>query len=260
MAEMQRAVRAGGKSKNWWRFVSHDPRLGVMSETEKTVSSPADAPQRIRDRSDLDHGLRCLRLIDPSLREIIDTIETSTGTIPLRLRPAGFAGLAEIVVGQQVSKASATAIFARLVAAVEPLTAHQYLATAEADLIATGLSRAKQATLLSLAENIDRSFLDLDSLTQVPPDEALQQLVQLRGIGPWTAEVFLLFCAGHVDIFPAGDIALQQAMADIHGWEARPDIKTARAFAERWSPVRGVAARVLWAQYAHQRKREDLPV
>lgn len=231
-----------------------------MSEVEKTVNLLANAPLHIHDRTDLDQGLKYLCQIDPLLSDVIDTIEASSGPIPLRLRPAGFAGLTEIIVGQQVSKASAAAIFGRLSATVKPLNARQYLAATEEELIATGLSRAKQVTLLGLAKEIDDELLHLDALVESPPDEALQRLTQLKGIGPWTAEVFLLFCAGHADIFPAGDIALQQAMADIHGWKDRPDIKTARTFAERWSPVRGVAARVLWAQYAHVRQRKDLPV
>ena len=231
-----------------------------MSTTEKSGNTIPDTPSRISCQLELDQGLECLRVVDPALYGEIETITESVGPIPLRLRPAGFAGLAEIIVGQQVSKASAAAIFGRLSTTVKPLTADKYLATTEEALIATGLSRAKQVTLLGLANEVAADNLDLDALTQLPPAEAMERLVQMKGIGPWTAEVFLLFCAGHTDIFPAGDIALQQAMADIHGMDARPDIKTARTFAERWAPVRGVAARVLWAHYAHTRKRKELPV
>ena len=211
---------------------------------------------RILSSEDVERGAVVLREIDPSLCVEMDQI----GEIPLRLRPPGFAGLAEIVTGQQVSKASAAAMFSRLRNEVIPLDAETLLRLGEEPLVRAGLSKAKQKTLNGIALAIVDDGLDLDALCDVPPTDAMAVLTDLHGIGPWTAEVFLLFCAGHVDIFPAGDIALQQAMMDIGITSERPAERQARKIAEKWAPVRGVAARVLWAIYARYRSRSDIPV
>lgn len=211
---------------------------------------------RIRNAQDLAEGVRQLRLVDRDLCPAIDALDE----VPLRLRPPGFMGLAEIITAQQVSKASAAAIFGRMCALIDPMDAEAFLAAGEKPLIDAGQSRAKQVTLTGLARAIVEDGLDLEALCDVPVDDAMARLTALKGIGPWTAEVFLLFCAGHGDIFPAGDIALQHATGDLLGLAARPDIKQTRVLAERWSPLRGVASRVLYAHYARQRKRTDLPV
>lgn len=211
---------------------------------------------RITTRADIEAGLVELRRID----EVLADVAVGLDEVPLRLRPAGFKGLCEIVVGQQVSKASAAAIFGRLHAAIVPFEPERFLFLGEVAQIEAGLSRAKQATLQGLASAIVEGRIDLMDLGKLPAYEAQEKLVALKGIGPWTAEVFLLFCAGHRDIFPAGDVALQQAIADIYGLETRPDTKQARVFSERWQPVRGIAARVLWAKYAQDRAKSEIPV
>ena len=101
---------------------------------------------------------------------------------------------------------------------------------------------------------------DLDALCVLDPEEATARLTAIRGVGPWTAELYLLFAAGHTDIFPAGDVALRIAVAEGLGLEERPTVKQLYAMAESWSPWRGVAARLFWAFYREMKGREAVPV
>lgn len=210
----------------------------------------------ITNREDLSRAVLHLQKICPELTVIIDNLPE----VPLRLRPPGFEGLAEIITGQQVSKASAKAIFGRLTSLIVPFHASTFLRAGENPLIEAGLSRAKQKSITALAQAIHNDKLDLQALCFLPEHQAIDILTALPGIGPWTAEVFLLFCAGHADIFPAGDVALQHAIAEVLQLEAKPDTKQARIIAQRWSPVRGAAARVLYARYAQLRQKSDIPV
>ncbi len=209
---------------------------------------------RIKNQTDLSQRLEILKVIDPSLAEIIDGLPE----VPLRLRAPGFEGLAEIITAQQVSKASANAIFGRLSLLIAPLTAENFLKRGEAPLIEAGLSRAKQSTMIGLAEAVLVGDLDIEKLCEVSIDEALEKLTSLKGIGPWTAEVFLLFCAGHEDVFPAGDVALQHAVGAVLQLPKKPDILQTRELARRWAPMRGVAARVLYAYYAQMKNSSEI--
>jgi len=200
----------------------------------------------IRSNEDIEHGAKALAEADPALARAIAIV----GAIPLRLSTPDFAGLASIIVSQQVSKASAAAIFARLTRLVAPLDAATMLATGDETLREAGLSRPKQRTLRAIAEAVSEGDLDLSGLCTMPAEEAVAAMTRIRGVGPWTAEIYLLFCAGHGDIFPAGDLALQEAVRAILEMEARPSEKQLRRIAERWSPWRGVASRVMWAYYA----------
>lgn len=212
--------------------------------------------KRIRNADDLVLGVAQLEQIDPRLWTVAKALEE----IPLRLRKPGFEGLADIVTAQMVSRASATAIFGRLTSLINPFDADTFLKAGEAPLVEAGLSRAKQKTLTGLAQALSNDEIDLEALCTRPVEDAHKFLTALSGIGPWTAEVFLLFCAGHADIFPAGDIALQHAAADVLGLPERPDTKTTAKLAQQWAPVRGVAARILYAHYAVLKRRSSLPV
>lgn len=203
---------------------------------------------RIDSDEDVADGLGALLAADPRLAAISDV----AGKLPLRRRPGGFAGLAAIVTAQQISNAAAAAIWARLLTAVDPFTAERFLATADEALRGAGLSRAKVATLSGVATAIADGF-DLADLHALPPDDAIAAMVSLKGIGPWTAEIYLLFCIGHPDIFPAGDLALQIGVQHGLGLEARPTVKQLRTLAERWAPWRGIAARLFWAYYKSRR-------
>jgi DNA-3-methyladenine glycosylase II len=203
----------------------------------------------IDSQNDIAEGLAALAAIDPRLVPIID----KAGDLPLRRSEAGFRGLARIIVAQQISRAAAEAIWDRFCASLGDLRPHDVLAAADEDLRACGLSRPKIRTLKAIAGACDTHF-GLDRLAGIPADNAIASLTELHGVGPWTAEVYLLFCLGYADIFPAGDLALMTAVGDAFGHDERPDERTVRAIAERWSPWRGVAARLFWRYYAVTRR------
>lgn len=176
-----------------------------------------------------------------------------TGLPPLRLREDGFAALFDAIVSQQVSVPSADAIWRRLDAA--GLTAPDRLALArDEDLRACGLSRQKARYGRALAA----AGIDFAALREAPTDAVIATLVAVPGIGPWTAEIYAMFCLGRADVFAPGDLALQEAMRRLFALEARPTERAARAMAAAWSPWRGVAARILWAYYRVETDREGL--
>lgn len=209
----------------------------------------------IRNEADIQTGLGELLRLDPRLIPIAEI----AGPLPLRLATPGFAGLASIIVSQMVSRASADAIWRRIEAA-GPVTAQAYAALAP-DIIATfGLSRAKASTLTSLSQAVLSGAIDLDGICVIEGEEALRQLVSLPGIGPWTAEVYLMFCAGHADIFPGRDVALQTSVGRAFAMEVRPSSRQLVETARSWSPYRSIAARLFWAYYAATMRREALPI
>ena len=213
-------------------------------------------PDAIRTEADLAAGLERLVEADPRLLPV----HRVAGPVTLRRRPGGFAGLAAIVTAQQVSATAAAAIWSRLAAAVDPFTPELLLAAGEAQLRKAGLSRPKIRTLIAVAGECRRG-LDIDGLAELLPHEAIRRLTALHGIGPWTAEIYLLFCLGHPDIFPAGDLALRTAVQHALGLHQRPSEKALRSIAEAWSPWRGAAAHLFWAYYKatrrHGRERHE---
>ena len=211
--------------------------------------------QRIRDESDIAAGLAALVAADPRIAAIART----AGPIPLRLDEPGFSGLAHVIVSQMVSKASAEAIWRRIVDGTGAVSAESYLSAADGT-VRFGLSRAKAETLARLARAVSDGELDLVLLPHLPSAEAIGRLTSIKGIGVWTAEVYLMFCGGHPDIFPAGDVALRAAVADAFGLDGRPEEKRLREIAAAWSPWRSVAARIFWAFYAARLRRDVMPV
>jgi DNA-3-methyladenine glycosylase II len=203
---------------------------------------------------DMRAGVRALRRKCQHMRRIHDT----AGDPPLRDYTAGFAGLARIVVGQQLSLASARAIWGRLALAVEPMTAEGFLALDDDALRAAGLSRGKVRTLRALAEAVVAG-LDLDSLAHASDAEVHETLTALPGIGPWTVDVYLLFCLGRADAFAAGDLALQIAARTAMGLKEKPSRQELYDIAERWRPWRGIAAHLLWAHYKVARAPAAVP-
>ncbi|MDE1994293.1 MAG: DNA-3-methyladenine glycosylase 2 family protein [Rhizobiaceae bacterium] len=205
---------------------------------------------------DVAEGLAALAVIDPRLRQII----AETGPVPLRLREPGFAGFAHIIVSQAVSRASADAIWGRMTAAIGMPMAEAYLGLEPEAWRIFGLSRGKADTLARVAGAVADGSLDLQSLSLESPETALKQLTAIKGIGPWTAEVYLMFCGGHADVFPSGDVALQAAVALAFGRDVRPLAKELAVEAALWTPWRSVAARLFWAYYAVRTKRDALPI
>lgn len=205
--------------------------------------------RRIECDADVAEGLAALVEIDPRLEPIV----AASGPVPLRRRPPGFAGLARVVTAQQVSAAAAASIWARVEGLVgaEPRAA-DLDGFDDAALRAAGLSAAKVRTLRAIAEAA-AGGLDLEACADLPEAEAVARLCAIKGIGRWTAEVWLLFSAGHPDVWPAGDLALRAAVGDGLGFAERPNEVDARAIAAAWQPWRGVAARLFWAFYAARR-------
>ena len=212
------------------------------------------ARRRIASIDDISEGLEALCLIDPRLA----AIRAGVDEVPLRLSEPGFHSLASIIVSQQVSTASARAIFGRFTRLVDPLTPDRLLAAGEQVFREAGLSRPKQKALLAVAQAV-RDGLDLDDLCRLDAKDAIARMVAVSGIGPWTAEVYLLFAAGHPDIFPARDVALQTAVGHFLGMRARPGEKALIAIAESWRPWRGVASRLFWAYYRTIKGRDTVP-
>ena len=208
----------------------------------------------LNSQSDLGDAIAALVRQDTRLKPILEL----TGMPALRQREPGFAGLAAIVCGQQLSTASAGAIWARLVAAFDPFD-HEAVGRARADRLGRlGLSAAKIKTLKHLAREIRAQRLNLDVLAEEDADAAHHTLIALPGIGPWTADVYLLFCLGHGDAWPAGDLAVQEAIKIGLGLQARPTEKQMAPLAEPWRPLRGAAAHLWWSYYRAVKKREGV--
>lgn len=204
--------------------------------------------------ADLEEGMAALTRLDPAWEALI----ARTGIPPLRRRASGFLSLASIIVSQQLSVASARAVWARVESVLAPLTPERVLTANDDEMRLSGLSRPKQKTLRAVATAIAEGRLDLAALEEASPEFVHEHMTAVSGIGPWTADVYLLFCLGHRDGFAAGDLAVQEAAKVAFGLEARPKPAELLALAEAWRPWRGVAARLLWAYYAVLKAREGV--
>jgi len=208
----------------------------------------------LNSQADLEDAIHALVKSDPRLQPVLAT----AGMPALRQREPGFAGLAAIIVGQQVSTASAAAIWGRVSKAFDPFH-HDALRKARADRLGRlGLSAAKIKTLKALARELASERLNLDVLAEEDADAAHNTLTALHGIGPWTADVYLLFCLGHGDAWPAGDVAIQEAVKVGLGLKERPTVKQMAPLAEPWRPLRGAAAHLWWSYYHAIKKREGV--
>ena len=212
--------------------------------------------RRIDTEADIEAGLSALVAADPRL----EPVAARAGRLPLRRRPGGFAGLASIVVSQQVSTASANAIWGRVAAAYDPFTPQALIRARATRLAGLGLSAPKIRALKEIAKAIADGRLDCDALPDLPADAAHAALCAIHGIGPWTADIYLLFCLGHPDAWPAGDLALQEAARLAFALPVRPSAKETIALADSWRPWRGVAARLLWAYYRAVKQRDPVPL
>ena len=208
----------------------------------------------LNTQADLDHAVHALVEQDPRLKPVLKR----AGMPALRRREPGYAGLAAIVCGQQVSTASAAAIWGRLSAAFEPFD-HAAIRKARTDRLGRlGLSGAKIKTLKNLARELAAERLNLEVLAEEDADAAHNTLTRLHGIGPWTADVYLLFCLGHGDAWPAGDVAIQEAVKVGLGLKTRPTAKQMTPLAAPWRPLRGAAAHLWWAYYKVLKAREGV--
>ncbi|MEL7012163.1 MAG: DNA-3-methyladenine glycosylase 2 family protein [Pseudomonadota bacterium] len=203
----------------------------------------------IETNADVEEGADFLAGICPRMAHARDL----TGPLPLRRKPEGFAQLLSAIVSQQVSTASAAAIWARMEAAklTEPA---QILAATDDDLRAVGLSRQKMRYSRALADK----DIDYSSLKDAPDSDIIATLIDVPGIGTWTAEIYAMFSLGRADVFAHGDLALQEAAKTLYDLPDRPKEREMREIAKAWSPWRSVAARILWAYYRVDKQREGI--
>jgi DNA-3-methyladenine glycosylase II len=210
----------------------------------------------IHTEDDLETALTGLIAADPRLAAVLAT----AGRPPLRRREGGFAGLAAIICSQQLSVASAAAIWGRLMLLSDPFDHATVLRARRDKLVRVGLSGPKIRTLKAIAKAIDQGDIDLSTLADMPADAAHEKLTKLHGIGPWTADIYLLSCLGHADAWPGGDLALQEAMRIAFAMKRRPTTKEMGPLADVWRPWRAVAARLLWTYYRAVKGRDGAPV
>lgn len=196
-----------------------------------------------------------LAAADPALAPL----HAVTPEFEWRLRPSGYAGLVKFIVEQQVSTAAAASIWRRFEDGLGEVTPARVLDFDEEGLKAFGLSRPKARYAREIAAaHMDGRF-DFGALHALADDEAVAALTSLKGIGRWTAETYMMFCHGRLDVFPGGDVALQEAMRWADRAEVRPTEKEAYTRAEAWKPYRGVAAHLLWRCYGAVRRGEIAP-
>ncbi len=219
----------------------------TSSISDSSLTPRIDTPEGVAWHLESLTGLR------PELAPVLAEV----GVVLPRVNPRHFAGMAKVICGQQLSVQSAAAIWGRfetLSGALEPET---YLGLTEEMVRGSGFSRGKFLALRAVAEAAVNGELDFAAVEALPAEEAIARLVALKGIGPWTAEVYLLFCAGHPDIFPAGDLALLKAAHHGLGLDARPTIKEMIAIARDYAPHRSVAALLFWRYFAALKQRES---
>jgi DNA-3-methyladenine glycosylase II len=204
-------------------------------------------------------ALKALVREHPDLASILER----AGPLPWRTRTAGFPGLLQAIVAQMISNQAAAAIWGRLRALPGALQPDGLLALTDDDLRGAGLSRPKVAHARILAEAFRNGLLSAAALEVMGNDEAIAMIASVKGLGTWTAEIYLLFALQRLDVFPAGDIALAASAAELKGLDVRPNPKVLRALAETWRPARSLAARLLWHHWRYLTGRpalDDFPV
>ena len=194
------------------------------------------------DSAGLKDSLDALAAVEPRIAAAL----AQAGYPEPRTSPRGYQTLLRAIVGQQVSVKAAASMWAKLIALVgDPPDPERLLEASDEALRSAGLSRQKASYARSLAEDVLSGRLDFNALPE-DDEEAIARLVHVKGIGRWTAEIYLLFAEGRRDIWPAGDLAIQIETGRILGLEGRPDEKTVRALAEAWRPHRGAFAVFAW--------------
>lgn len=207
---------------------------------------------RVLTKPQLDQALDALCALDPRMAEL----RAEAAEPPLRTLSPDLAGLVWLVNSQLISVTAARAIHGRVEAALGRID-HETLSAAPDEVFrAAGVSRGKLRTVRALCAAVDAG-LDIAGLAQLDEDDARAALTAIPGIGPWTADVFLLFGHGRADAFPGGDVAVQAALKEAFGLSERPGRAEAERMAEAWRPLRGVAAQLLWAYYLARRGGRD---
>jgi DNA-3-methyladenine glycosylase II len=201
-------------------------------------------------------GIRELTVRDADLARVIQTY----GAPPLWVREPGFPSLVYIILEQQVSLASARAAFQRLLAAASPLTPTRFLKLSDRQLKQIGFSRQKTLYTRLLAESLVKRHLDLDDLHDLSDDDARKFLIALKGIGTWTADIYLLSALRRPDIWPIGDLALAVAVQEVKRLRSRPSPERLERLSQLWRPYRAVAARLFWHAYLSKRGQNSVTI
>ncbi len=222
-----------------------------MLKTMK-AKSLKDTPKTL-DGASMAEGLRYLSERDVDLARIFREL----GPPQMWAREPGFATLVFIILEQQVSLASAKAVFDRLSTLASPLTPRRFLRLDDATLKGAGFSRQKIAYCRNVAALIEAGELDLEALGRMDDDAVRAELLKLKGVGPWTAEIYLLRALSRPDAWPSGDLALLIAAHEIKRLDKRPTPLELESIAEPWRPWRAVAARLLWQYYLHKPARTN---
>jgi DNA-3-methyladenine glycosylase II len=209
------------------------------------------APAIPLDEAALARTVRALARTEPRFAHIVKR----HGPPPLWPREPGFETLALLMLEQQVSLAQARAMYARIASAIGTVTPANVATLGEAGLRALGVTRQKSAYLVALADQLERKLLDLDALAALPDVDAAAALDALHGVGPWTAQCYLLFALRRSDVFPAADLALLETVRELWRLRARPSPEALARRARAWRPHRAVAARLLWHHYLSERGR-----
>lgn len=187
-------------------------------------------------------------------------VVTAYGPPPLWARPTGFATLVRIILEQQVSLASARSVYERLERSLGRVTPERVCAGGVHALKGAGFTRQKASYVHDLAENVRSGELDLRALSRMGAAESRARLLAVRGLGPWSADIYFLMALRHPDIWPQGDIALADAMHRVKGLRKRPSHERQRRIAAEWAPWRSVAARILWHHYLRSRAARSVKV
>ena len=193
----------------------------------------------------LAHAAKELAMLDSDMARLLK----NHGAPPLWGRKPGFATLVRIILEQQVSLASADAMYRRLISAIQPITPESIIDAGALHLRSFGVTRQKAAYFINLAEAIQSGALDLHSLSKESDEKAIEKLVGVKGVGPWTAKIYLLMVLRRPDVWPVGDVALATAVKNLRGWQSRPTQPELTEIAKAWRPHRATAARMLWHYY-----------
>ena len=202
------------------------------------------------DKESLVKAVKYLEVRDRQLKRVISRF----GPPPLWEREEGFQTLIYIILEQQVSLASAKAAYEKLLKKMGSITSVDFLELSDAELKTIGFTRQKTSYGRNLAEAMITDHLDLSKLSDLDDAHAKEQLMSIKGIGPWTADMYLLMALGRPDIWPNGDIALASAVQKLEGVASRPSFEELNEMSLKWKPWRAVAARILWHYYLSERK------
>jgi DNA-3-methyladenine glycosylase II len=207
--------------------------------------TPRQHPPILLDHDRLAVAARSVAVLDDDMASILETL----GTPPLWDRPPGFVTLLRIILEQQVSLVSADAMYRRLLGRIDPLTPENVLKNGESFLRSFGVTRQKAAYFVNVARAVHEGDLDLDALSFEDDETAMARLTSVKGIGPWTARIYLLMVLCRPDVWPVGDVALATAYQKLKQLENRPSQPELEAMALAWAPHRATAARLLWHYY-----------